>query len=152
MLQRTDFFTGLPRRYFGAILIDVPLHFKTWSPKGEGRSASRHYRVMSFEESLTLPVGELAADDAWLFSWLPAPFIPRIGEQMEAWDFEYSSKGFCWAKLNKRQSNTLHGGRAHHTQRQRRLFPWPARITAAQFRGCARADHRTGARALAQAG
>ena len=95
VLQRTDFFTGLPRRYFHAILIDVPLRFETWSAKGEGRSASRHYRVMTFEESLTLPVGELAADDAWLFSWLPTPFIPRIREQMAAWKFEYSSKAFC---------------------------------------------------------
>ena len=90
VLQRTDFFTGLPRYYFRAILIDAPLRFKTWSPKGEGRSASRHYSVMTFEESLLLPVGELAADDAWLFSWIPGPFIPRIGEQMEArrpsWD------------------------------------------------------------------
>ncbi|MFZ2141543.1 MAG: MT-A70 family methyltransferase [Xanthobacteraceae bacterium] len=116
MLQRTDFFTGLPRRYFGAILIDVPLHFETWSAKGEGRSASRHYRVMTFEQSLTLPVGDLAADDAWIFSWLPAPFIPRIGEQMEAWNFEYSSKAFCWAKLNKKRPTPFMGG--GHTTRK----------------------------------
>jgi N6-adenosine-specific RNA methylase IME4 len=102
MLQRTDFFTGLPRRYFRAILVDVPLRFKTWSAKGESRSASRHYRVMSFEESLLLPVGELAADDAWLFSWIPVPFIPRIGEQMGAWDFKYSSRAFSWVKLNRK--------------------------------------------------
>ena len=117
MLQRTDFFTGLPRHYFRAILIDVPLRYKTWSAKGEGRSASRHYGVMSFAESLTLPVGELPADDAWLFSWLPAPFIPRIGEQMAAWDFKYSSRAFLWVKTNRRNPTTYFTGMGHTTRK-----------------------------------
>jgi hypothetical protein len=34
----TDPFADLPKNYFGAILVDPPWPFATWSHKGQGRS------------------------------------------------------------------------------------------------------------------
>src|SRR5262249_52731461 len=101
MLQRTNPFDGLPRSHFHAVVADPPLKFKVRSPKGEGLSASRHYRVMRFDEIMALPVADIAAADAWLFLWVPSPFILRIEELMTAWGFEYSGKAFCWVKLKR---------------------------------------------------
>ena len=42
----------------GAILIDPPTQFKTWSRKGMGRSPDRHYRTLSFEQLAALPIAE----------------------------------------------------------------------------------------------
>jgi MT-A70 len=69
-------FGDLPRGHFGAILADPPWKYVTYSERGQGRSASRHYEVMIFEEIATLPVRDVAAPDAWLFLWVPGPHLP----------------------------------------------------------------------------
>ena len=69
-------FDDLPRGHFGAILADPPWKFVTYSERGQGRSASRHYEVMTFEEIASLPVHDVAAPDAWLFLWVPSPHLP----------------------------------------------------------------------------
>ena len=56
-------FNELPRGHFRAILADPPWKFVTYSERGQGRSASRHYKVMPFEEIAALPVADLAAKD-----------------------------------------------------------------------------------------
>ena len=33
-------FEGLPRGHFGAVVVDAPWRFETWSEKGKGRSAA----------------------------------------------------------------------------------------------------------------
>jgi N6-adenosine-specific RNA methylase IME4 len=60
---------------YGAILADPPWSFKTWSQKGEGKSAQRHYRCMTTAELCALPVGDYAADDCALFLWATWPMI-----------------------------------------------------------------------------
>jgi N6-adenosine-specific RNA methylase IME4 len=54
-------------RKFGAILADPPWSFATYSDKGKGRSAERHYRCMSLDDIKGLPIAELAAPDCVLF-------------------------------------------------------------------------------------
>ena len=93
-------FGGLPRGHFGAILADPPWKYVTYSERGQGRSASRHYEVMMFEEIATLPVRDVAAPDAWLFLWVPGPHLPFGLQLIERWGFRYSGKAFAWAKLN----------------------------------------------------
>ena len=93
-------FDGLPRGHFGAILADPPWKFVTYSERGQGRSASRHYKVMTFEEIASLPVHDVAAPDAWLFLWVPGPHLPFGLQLIERWGFRYSGKAFAWAKQN----------------------------------------------------
>jgi len=93
-------FGDLPRGHFGAILADPPWKYVTYSERGQGRSASRHYEVMMFEEIATLPVRDVAAPDAWLFLWVPGPHLPFGLQLIERWGFRYSGKAFAWAKQN----------------------------------------------------
>jgi len=44
-------FGGLPRGHSGAILADPPWKYVTYSERGQGRSASRHYKVMTYLHS-----------------------------------------------------------------------------------------------------
>ena len=59
---------------YGALLIDPPWHFRTYSPKGDGRCPK--YRTMEFEELAALPIAELAAKDSALFSMGYGPNAP----------------------------------------------------------------------------
>ena len=47
---------------YSIIYADPPWHYKTYSPKGNGRSAEKHYPTMSIEQIKALPVEKLAAD------------------------------------------------------------------------------------------
>jgi N6-adenosine-specific RNA methylase IME4 len=86
----------------GAILADPAWPFKTWSAKGQGRSASRHYRIEEIEAIKALPVAAYAARDCWLFLWCPCPHTPWLIGVVEAWGFDFSGLGFGWAKTTKR--------------------------------------------------
>jgi hypothetical protein len=56
---------------------DAPLHFATWSLKGQGRAPSRHCETHSTEMIMTLPLQTVLADDAWLWMWWPDPHLPQ---------------------------------------------------------------------------
>jgi N6-adenosine-specific RNA methylase IME4 len=93
---------GLAQYDFGAILIDPPWPYSTYSAKGEGRSAKRHYSTLSLEEIKTLPVAAHAARDCWLFAWCPAPSTRFLMEVLDVWGFEFSGIGFTWVKTTRR--------------------------------------------------
>jgi N6-adenosine-specific RNA methylase IME4 len=95
-------FPGLRARDYGAILIDLPWPYDTYSAKGEGRSAKRHYPTMTLEEIKALPIAAYAAHDCWLFNWCPAPSTKFLIEVMEAWGFRFSGLAFSWIKTTKR--------------------------------------------------
>jgi N6-adenosine-specific RNA methylase IME4 len=86
------------RSHFGAILIDAPWRFATWSENGRGRSAERHYGTLSDAELEGLPIAELAADDSCVFLWSSGPFLARSLRLMEAWGFAYKTVAFNWIK------------------------------------------------------
>jgi N6-adenosine-specific RNA methylase IME4 len=93
------------------VTCDAPLHFGTWSAKGQGRAPSRHYGTLSLEEIMTLPLEAVLARDVWLFLWWPDPHAVRtpakgepespVGEIMRAFGFEFSGKAFTWIKTLK---------------------------------------------------
>jgi N6-adenosine-specific RNA methylase IME4 len=80
---------------FACVVCDPSWHFRTRSPRGQGRSPSRHYRTLSPKQILTLPVEAVLAPDAWLFFWLPDVHAPHLVKMMQALGFELSSKAFC---------------------------------------------------------
>jgi Transcriptional activator, adenine-specific DNA methyltransferase len=53
---------------YSIIYADPPWAYRTYSKKGQGRSAESHYPTMCIEDIKALPVGELAAKDCALFS------------------------------------------------------------------------------------
>jgi N6-adenosine-specific RNA methylase IME4 len=96
-------FAGLPRQHFAVILADPPWPFKTWSPKGQGRSGEAHYATLSHADLEALPIGELAADDAVLFMWIVQTRIPEAVRLFEAWGFKLKSVAFAWFKGDGQQ-------------------------------------------------
>jgi N6-adenosine-specific RNA methylase IME4 len=86
------------RQRFRTIQADPPWKFETWSEKGKGRSAERHYPSMSDDDIKALPVAELAAEDCILFLWTTGPKLPAALDVIKAWGFKYQTIGFNWAK------------------------------------------------------
>jgi N6-adenosine-specific RNA methylase IME4 len=79
------------------------------SPKGEGRSASNHYGVMSLDDIKALPVADLAAKDCALFLWAIDSMLPQALDVIEAWGFTYKTVGFTWAKTNLKSDGFFTG-------------------------------------------
>jgi N6-adenosine-specific RNA methylase IME4 len=101
------FFDSLPRRHFGAIMVDPPWHFRArtalqmsnWTSR---RDAEKHYDVMALEEIMALPVKDLAAPDgAHLWLWTTGPCLRQAFDVMDAWGFRYSAVGLTWVKLRR---------------------------------------------------
>ena len=86
---------------FGAIMADPGIAFRAYSPKGEGRCPQTHYRCTPFAELSTLPVATMAAEDCFLFLWVPLRSVDQVVPLMRAWGFAFSGSAFVWAKLNK---------------------------------------------------
>jgi N6-adenosine-specific RNA methylase IME4 len=103
---------------YGVILADPPWPFATWSPKGKGRSAERHYDMMALDEIKALPIAKLAARDCALFLWTIWPTMPIWNEVLEAWGFKYSGLGFLWLKVTPKATlidlDALRCGRTGH--------------------------------------
>lgn len=97
-------FIGLHHRYYGAIAVDTPSKFKSFTAIqsqnwNSWRDNERHYDVMPFADLAALPVKELAAPTGChLFLWTSGPFLPQALELMQAWGFKYSTRAFTWIK------------------------------------------------------
>lgn len=102
---------------YDLIMIDPPWPTEMRSKKGEGKSHTRHYGSMSFEEIAALPVGQLASEHSGLFVWGVWPHMlyggdPKkhyrdfnagrspIGECIHRWGARVVSGG-NWQKLTK---------------------------------------------------
>jgi N6-adenosine-specific RNA methylase IME4 len=110
MTKHSHPFGNLKHGYFGAILIDAPLAFDTWTRKGEGRTPQHHYTCMSPEQLAVLPIADLAAPDCFIFSWIPPRSVFLVEPLMLAWGFNFSGRGFVWIKLNKSGVGYFMGG------------------------------------------
>lgn len=111
---------------FNVILADPPWLFKTRSPKGEGKSAQRHYDCMSIEDIAALDVLKYAADDCALLMWTTWPvlvgnyassFVAHthwptnpVNYVAKAWGFEPSGLAWEWFKFNFDTGKAAFGG------------------------------------------
>jgi len=94
----------LERDHYGAILVDPPWHFTTYSAKGRDRCPdARHYKTMSREAIEAPPVLELAAPDCVLFLWSICCMLPQALDLGARWGFAYKTVAFYWAKTTKDQ-------------------------------------------------
>lgn len=90
------FGTLMPLSY-GLIMADPPWTFATYSPKGHGKSAQKHYGCLSLADINALPVSQLAAPDCMLMLWATSPMLDVAFTTMAAWGFRYVSQG-QWIK------------------------------------------------------
>ena len=94
---------------YQVIYADPPWHFRVRSAKGEGRSAKRHYSVMSLEAIATLPVPQIADKDSVCLMWVIDPLIEQGYQVMRAWGFIPKTVGFYWVKQNRKSEGFFTG-------------------------------------------
>lgn len=94
---------------YSIIYADPPWHFRTYSRKGMGRSADRHYPTMSIDQIKALPVESIAADDCALFLWATFPNLQQALEVITAWGFTFRTVAFVWVKQNRRSDGLFWG-------------------------------------------
>ena len=94
---------------YSIIYADPPWAYRTYSKKGQGRSAESHYPTMCIEDIKALPVGELAAKDCALFLWITFPCLCEALEVLTAWGFSYKTVAFVWVKQNRRNDDLFTG-------------------------------------------
>ena len=75
---------------YSIIYADPPWQYRTYSKKGQGRSAESHYPTMGIEDIKALPIGELAAKDCALFMWITFPCMQEAFQVLDAWGFQYN--------------------------------------------------------------
>mgnify|MGYP003454849049 FL=1 len=85
---------------FDVIMADPPWSFENWSEGGNSKNAKAQYDCMPTEDICRLPVGHLAAGDAWLWLWATWPMLPDAMQVMSAWGFRYVTGG-PWVKRGK---------------------------------------------------
>ena len=100
----------LPDIAAGAIVVDAPLAFATWSRKGEGRSPQHHYACLSFEQLAAIPMARVAARHCFLFLWIPLRSVFLVEPLMQEWGFAFSGAAFAWVKQNRRSPGWFMGG------------------------------------------
>ncbi len=100
---------------YSIIYADPPWQYKTYSKKGQGRSAEKHYPTMTLDEICLLPVEQLADSDCVLFMWTTVPFLRDCFSVLDAWGFTYKTVAFVWVKQN-RKTDGLFWGMGHWTR------------------------------------
>ena len=93
-------FAPLTARSYDVVVIDPPWTFKTRSPKGQRKSASMQYRVMTLAEIMELPVRELLKDDAVVYLWTTGPLLHEAIATLKAWGITYAAH-FAWRKVSR---------------------------------------------------
>lgn len=83
---------------YGMIMVDPPWSFDHWSDKGAtNKSARGNYGVMTLDDIKSLPVADLASDNAVIWLWATHPMFPQALDVMKAWGFRYVTSG-VWVK------------------------------------------------------
>jgi N6-adenosine-specific RNA methylase IME4 len=95
-------------RKFRTIVADPP-----WSTQQTGaRGAAQHYDLMSVEQITSMPIADLAQDDAHLWLWVTNATL-RIGyDVIEAWGFVPRSP-LTWVKPRMLLGNYLRNSSEH---------------------------------------
>jgi N6-adenosine-specific RNA methylase IME4 len=96
----TWFFDPLMAHSYDLVVIDPPWPFKTWSHAGEGKSASQHYRVMTLDDIMDLPVRELLKPDAVVLLWATGAMLEKAVAVMQAWGITYKTE-LAWRKVTR---------------------------------------------------
>jgi N6-adenosine-specific RNA methylase IME4/ParB-like chromosome segregation protein Spo0J len=99
LLARTRQDSPLPSdRRYPVIYADPPWHFEVYNDEsGVERAASNHYPTMPLQDICSLPVADLATDEAILFVWTTSPYLEEALQVVLAWGFKYKTN-IAWVK------------------------------------------------------
>ena len=89
-----------PQKRYNIIYADPAWTFKTYSEKGQKRSATRYYNTLSIDDICKLPIPDISDDDCTLFLWAIDSMLPEAFRVIEEWGFTYKTVGFTWVKQN----------------------------------------------------
>ena len=98
-----------PNKKYNIIYADPAWYFKTYSKKGNGKSAEQHYSCMSLDDICNLPVESIANENCILFIWVIDPMLPQAIKVIKSWGFEYKTVAFTWVKQNKKSKGYFTG-------------------------------------------
>lgn len=79
------------------VYADPPWRYENPPIGASNRSIENHYPTMTLEEICSLPVRDLATDDALLYLWATAPKLAECMSVIEAWGFSYRTN-MVWDK------------------------------------------------------
>jgi len=84
-----------------------------WEYRGKGGrgAAEHHYDCTDLDWLMSIPIGEIAADDCALFMWATWPFNKEsmiLGECAN-WGFEYKTLAFIWFKYRANSCRPHYG-------------------------------------------
>ncbi len=86
-----------PSGKYRVLYADPPWHYGNSGLDDYGH-AERHYPTMSTDALCTLPVAELAEDNAVLFLWATSPLLEDALRIIRVWGFHYKTS-FVWDKV-----------------------------------------------------
>ena len=98
-----------PNKKYNIIYADPAWHFKTYSNKGEKRSAIQYYDCLDINDIYNLPVNDIAKDDCILFIWVIDSMLPEALQVIKKWNFKYKTVAFTWVKQNKKSDGYFTG-------------------------------------------
>ena len=110
-----------PQNNYEIIYADPPWHYaKRNTNTTFGGGVTDKYPTMSLEEICSLPVKDMAADNAMLFIWTTMPYLMRTNQVIESWGFEYVTCAFTWVKTNP-SAGTIFKGVGNYTKHNAEL-------------------------------
>jgi len=112
------------------ILADCPWQFSDRLP-GPGRGAEKHYRVMSNQDIVNMPVSEITAPNAHLYLWTTNSFLELGFEVMRAWGFTPKTN-IVWVKTAKNGNVRIGMGRYFRNSTEICLFGVKGKLMTSQ--------------------
>lgn len=100
MIYREMPLEDIPQDHYRVVLADPPWRYLTYSAKGLGKSADRHYNTMSIADIKALPVRQVCAKDAVVLMWIIDSHVEIGMDILKAWGFTYKTVGLYWVKTN----------------------------------------------------
>ena len=79
---------------YQVILADPPWSWKSYSPKGEGKSAKKHYKIMESDAIYNFPIADVTGDNCVLCLWTLSSMLPVALRTIDGWGFKYKTVGF----------------------------------------------------------
>ena len=96
-------------KVYDIIYEDPPWYFKTYSDKGNNRSAMLHYNCLDIHDIYNLSVDRISNNDCILFLWVIDPMLPEAMEVIKKWGFKFKTVAFTWVKENKKSEGYFTG-------------------------------------------
>ncbi len=93
------------------ILADPPWSYndKLGSNSTKMGACEYHYKTMTRQQLLDLPIRKIADGNCILFLWITMPKLNEVFEYIKAWGFTYKTVAFTWIKLNPKAETVFKG-------------------------------------------